>query len=215
MLQQAPYQPPPEEIERAVEEILRRPEFRGDPLSNWVQDMVRWIFDALGSLAGWAQANPTGRWILVVVLSLILVALLAHMGWTIWRILPKRESRRLHQAGRPWKTLEGKAASWSEAFELARRALARGDVYGAVWVSHRMLLGVLDERGLVQFARWKTNRDYLRECSDRGEGYSLLRELSEAFDQIVYAHRPAAEGRLEGLLNQVDEFYRQTGQGQV
>lgn len=204
-----PNPPAAAEIEQSVDEILRRPEFQGDALTNWVGDMVRWVLDALGSLGGWAAANPTGRWILIVVLSLILAALLAHMGWTIWRILPKRGGLSLSRAGKPWKTLEGRAASWPEALQLARRALSRGDLYGAVWISHRMLLGVLDERGAVEFANWKTNRDYLRECRGHEEGRRLLDRLSQAFDQIVYAHRHAPRGELEGLLNQVDEFYRQ------
>ncbi|HSR70112.1 MAG TPA: DUF4129 domain-containing protein [Acidobacteriota bacterium] len=202
--------PPPAEIEKAVEEVFLRPEFAKDPLSDWLGQAIDWLWDQLSSLAGWAEANPTGRWVLIVVLSLILVALLAHIAWTIWRILPQRQDQRIGVAGTPWKTLEGKAASWKEALQLARRALQRGDLYQAVWISHRLLLGVMDERGLLQFARWKTNRDYLKECRQKGQGYRLLQDLSEAYDQIVYAHRPAAQGRLQGLLNQVDEFYRQS-----
>lgn len=211
MMQQQPPpdMPPPAEIEKAVEEVFNRPEFGGDPLTDLMQQGIGWIWDQVKTLADWAQANPTGRWILMVVLSLILAALLAHIAWTIWQILPGRQSRRLSAAGSPWKTLEGKAASWKEALELARRALQEGDFYRAVWISHRLLLGVMDERGLLQFAGWKTNRDYLDECRQKGQGYRLLEDLSAAYDQIVYAHRPAAEERLRGLLSQVDEFYRQ------
>ncbi|HSR53720.1 MAG TPA: DUF4129 domain-containing protein [Acidobacteriota bacterium] len=205
----APNPPAAADIERSVDEILRRPEFQGNALANWFSELLQWVFDSMASLSGWANANPTGKWILTAVLLLILAGLLAHIGWTIWQILPKRGGTSLRRAGQPWKTLEGRVASWPEALQLARRALSRGDFYSAVWISHRMLLGVLDDKGALEFAGWKTNRDYLRECRGHEEGYKLLDRLSQAFDQTVYAHRPAPRGELEGLLNQVDEFYRQ------
>ena len=40
---------------------------------------------------------------------------------------------------------------------MARDELKEGDVRRAVWIAHRVLLGLLDEQGAIKFAGWKTN----------------------------------------------------------
>jgi hypothetical protein len=102
--------------------------------------------------------------------------------------------------------LEGVAQNWSEAFQLAKTALDTGDLYRALWITHRILLSVLDRMGRIKFVRWKTNSDYLRECADTGEIGTTLSELSGAYERVIYAHTEFDRLQAIKLLAQVESL---------
>ena len=96
--------------------------------------------------------------------------------------------------------LQGEAGSFDEAVAMVRAALAKDDRHRAVWILHRLLLGVMDRKGALSFSGWKTNKDYLRECRRDHPDYPLLSELTLAYDHIVYAHREMVEAPLSNPL---------------
>jgi hypothetical protein len=106
----------------------------------------------------------------------------------------------------PLRALEGVAENWNDAFKLARAAFDTGDLYRAIWITHRVLLSVLDRNGRIKFVRWKTNTDYIRECRDDGESAATLSELTSAYERVVYAHGQVDRARAIQLLEQVQEL---------
>ena len=57
---------------------------------------------------------------------------------------------------------------------------------------------------LLRFARWKTNRDYLRECRADHAASKTLQEVSEAYERVVYAHGQINREEAAGLLNRAE-----------
>jgi hypothetical protein len=177
----------PEQVRQITEQVLARPEFVQS--ASWTQLALERIFKWLGDLARWAGRNPGLARLLIIVLSVILLALIAHIVYTAVRefvFLRKRDGG--ERRPQPLRALEGVAENWRDAFKLARAALEAGDIYRAIWITHRVLLSVLDRTGQIKFVRWKTNKDYLRECGDSGEGAATLLELSSAYESVIYAH---------------------------
>jgi len=109
--------------------------------------------------------------------------------------------------------LQGAAANWREALDLAQAMIREGNTRRAIWIAHRVLLGLLDQQGAVQFAGWKTNSHYLCECAQSHPWYSTFIELTEIYDQIVYASRNISAEIVESLVLRVDRMCSEAGSG--
>ena len=108
------------------------------------------------------------------------------------------------QGGQPLQALEGIASNWADAFQLAKAALEAGDIYRALWITHRVLLSAMDRMDLLRFARWKTNRGYLRECRADHAAARTLADVSDAYERVVYAHHTIHSDQAASLLNRVE-----------
>jgi hypothetical protein len=171
---------------------------------SWTQLLTGYIFDRLRDLARWSSRNPNLSKFAIIVLSVILLALIAHMVYTVaseFAAVRKRDALGRH--AKPLRALEGIAENWSEAFTLARAALEAGDSYKGIWITHRVLLSVLDRMDRIKFVRWKTNTDYLRECDGSDDSGATLFELTSAYDRVVYAHAAFDRDRAVQLLSKV------------
>jgi hypothetical protein len=207
--------PADETIRHAVTEVLQRPEFRGSSDQSWLAELWSRLDEWAGNFGGWAHLHPGAAWVCIIVLTLVLVALLAHLLYLAFTdLLPpghRFASRRPPTAS--WVILGGAPASWPEALARARAALAAGDRRLAVWISHRVLLGLLDERGLVRLAAGKTNSDYLRECAASHPSHDTLTRLTDLYERVVYGHYPAAPEAAETMLAQVEACHKETHGG--
>jgi hypothetical protein len=77
------------------------------------------------------------------------------------------------------------------------------------------MLGLLDERGAIKFAGWKTNSYYLRECAASHPWYATFAELTEVYEHAVYAQRGAAAASVERLVYRVDSMTKESAQENV
>jgi phage shock protein PspC (stress-responsive transcriptional regulator) len=202
--------PPPDTIRAVTREVLAQPEFT-EP-SRWYEALIEFlkaIKEWLDGLSAWSEANPTLARVLFVLALLILIACLAHLLYlALADVLPfgrKRDAKTAPAAH--IEILEGVANDWREALQVARRMLAENDPRRAIWIVHRVLLGLLDQQGAIKFAGWKTNSHYLRECAQGHPWYPTFAELSEIYDQAVYARRSTPANIAEALLLRVDRFY--------
>ena len=208
--------PAPEKIREVTRAIFERPEFT-EP-SRWRESLVellRAIKEWLDRLGSWAEAHPTLAKILFVVSLLLLLACLGHILYlALVDALPFRRKRDavIGRAAR-WEILQGAAANWREALDLAQAMIREGNTRRAIWIAHRVLLGLLDQQGAVQFAGWKTNSHYLRECAQSHPWYSTFIELTEIYDQIVYASRNISAEIVESLVLRVDRMCSEAGSG--
>ena len=206
--------PSPDQIREATRTVLERPEFAEPPpwnqmLLNFMLTIKEWL-DRLGS---WSEANPALARAVFIGAAIILFACLAHLLYLAladtlpFRRMPEGSlSRRAR-----WEILEGAATDWREALELARTQLAEGNLKRALWIAHRVLLGLLDEQGAIHFAGWKTNSQYLRECAPSHPWHRALADLTELYEHGVYANRPVPAEHLEASVAQIDRLCAQSG----
>jgi len=204
--------PPFETIRTVTKEIISRPEFTAPPpwdevlLSLW-KSIKEWS----DSLASWSTANPEQARILFILAVLALIGCLAHLFYlALGDLLPfKRARETVRQRPSPWEILEGTANNWREALDTARKMLHEGNHRSAIWIVHRVLLGMLAEQGAISFAGWKTNAHYLRECAGTHRWYNTFAELTEVYEHAVYAHRPTAASSVETLVLRVDHMCKE------
>lgn len=208
--------PSPEAIREATREVLTRPEFT-EP-SRWYEiffELLKTIKEWLDALGAWSAANPVFARVLFVIAILVLLTCLAHLMYlALADVLPfGRKKDRSTPSSTHWEILQGTAANWHEALKVARDMLREGNVRRAIWIAHRVLLGVLDEQGAIKFAGWKTNSHYLGECPRSHPWYPTFAELTELYDSAVYASRSASANTADALVNRVGQLCSATSGG--
>ena len=200
--------PSPEEIQQVTQEILQRPEFQtSPPWEQWIDDFLERVRVLLHDLALWLESHPITKWVAFALLGLLLVLLLIRLlRLLVSDLLPYWASGGW-QRGLPAANETAAAVSsgnWTEVLRAIRMAIGQEDSYRAVQLLHRYLLTVLDQRQLVAFASWKTNTDYLRECPRTSTAYKTLVEITDAYEQVVYAHQAVSLQTIFTLLAQVE-----------
>jgi hypothetical protein len=201
----------PEQVREITRAVLARPEFQEDSAGGWFARYLQEFLQWLAKVSNWAGAHPGPAKTLIYVLGLIMAGLLAHMGYTVigeFLSLRKQNDTPDSRTG-AMGALEGVADNWSEAFVLARTALRSGDLYRALWITHRILLSVLDLRRLVRFTRWKTNSDYIRECRSSDPAAATLREITDAYERVVYARGDFDHDQAARLVERVEAMARE------
>jgi hypothetical protein len=201
--------PAPEEIRQVVREVLERPEF-AEPTAwrDTLMSLLLALKDWLDRFAAWTEANPTLARILFVLAVLLLVLCLGHLLYlALADALPfrRRASTAVERPPR-WEILGGAATNWQDALQLARAKLGEGDARRAIWIAHRVLLGLLDQQGALQFAGWKTNSHYLRECLRSHPWHGIFAELTALYDEAVYGHRQVGHESVQPLLTRLDRL---------
>jgi len=205
--------PSPEKIREVTREVLERPEFT-EP-SRWPEiflEMLKAIKEWLDALGTWSEANPVFARVLFVLALLILLACLAHLIYlALADVLPfGRKKDSTAPRSTRWEILEGTATNWHEALIVARDMLREGNVRRAIWIAHRVLLGLLDEQGAIKFAGWKTNSHYLGECARSHPWYPTFAELTELYENAVYASRSASANVADALVRRVGQLCADT-----
>jgi hypothetical protein len=205
--------PAPEQIREATRAVLDRAEF-AEP-SRWHQtlyEILMAIKEWLDKLGAWSEANPLLARALFIIALLLLLACLAHVLYlALADVLPfrRKSENGIGRAAR-WEILDGAATNWRDALQLARAKLSEGDLRRATWIAHRVLLGLLDQQGAVRFAGWKTNSHYLRECAQAHPWHPTFAELTDIYDQVVYASRNISADVVEALVLRVDRMCGET-----
>ena len=209
--------PDAETIRNVTRQIINQPEFN-EPWP-WLEKLValgNMIKDWLNNLEAWAAANPQLAQVLAILVVILLLLLLIHLLYLAFGdLMPWKRSRSNPPPLRSsrWEILQGAATNWREAAELALRLLQEGNLRRAVWIAHRVMLGLLDERGAIKFAGWKTNSYYLRECAASHPWYATFTELTAVYERAVYAHQATAAASVEHLVHRVDAMTRESAQG--
>ncbi|MEJ2721537.1 MAG: DUF4129 domain-containing protein [bacterium] len=201
--------PTPEEIRQTTQRILERPEFaEGSGTKSWIERLWDYFVSILEAVARWGSAHPAAQKILISLLVVILLGLIVFILITILRDFGLVQGpRRPRSLGTSVAALlDGGSRSWEDAFASAESAFTSGDHYRAVWIGHRLYLALLDFAGVIKFAKWKTNRDYVNECGHDDVRCHTLRDLTATYENIVYAHRATDPGRVRQFLDRVDEM---------
>lgn len=162
-------------------------------ISEWFQRLVV----RLGDLR---VASPVLFWLLFGGLVLLLVLLLAHIGWTAYAALrataPLRDDEHPATRARQFRDLRREARDLASAgrFRDATRLLLLA------------LLALIEERKVLRVARGWTHREIARRLSLRGAGAEDLGRFTGAVERVWYGGAtPDAESyrEVEGLLDRV------------
>lgn len=199
----------------AVNDVLAEPEFahlHADPYSVW-RAIHRWLSPwlerieaALDSLPKWVY------WLIVAWMLLALVAILAHLLYTLWMMLGGAGRGAVGSAGRPpaGELLGIKDLDFDSVYAEARRRLAAGEWREATKYLYVAAILGLDRQGAIVFRVSKTDRDYRDELAPRPALQDLFVRLTAGFESIVYGGRPATMVGAEDMARSVQGLLYET-----
>jgi hypothetical protein len=192
-------QPQREALQRELEQILAQPDFReamrsggqdSRDLAQWLAGRLRALFARLGGLH---QTNYAVFLVTVIVLTVLLIALLFHISYTIARALRSAGKAREGPAQAP-------AARAKTADELRREAdalEAKGEFREAIRALYLALIRALQARGMLPRATSRTNWEYVRQVQVYPQVAAALQPFTETFDAKWYGRRPASAEEVE------------------
>ncbi len=147
-----------------------------------------------------------GSWQALIIYAVILAALAAFF---VWRRQHRRGKRDVDTRAVPERT----ALGWRE---YAATLAADGNYRGAV---HAVLLGVLrdlDERNVVPFDPARTDREYLRAVSERGDWLATtFRPLVRLVEGVFYASAPCGQAEYEQARTQAEAMHAAATEAQA
>ncbi len=95
------------------------------------------------------------------------------------------------------------------ALQRAQQLSQAGDYRTAVRYLYLSALLRLEERGLLRYNRYLTNREYLRSIADKPELSAILREVIEVFDRVWYGFESLDEQAYQHYAAQVTALKEQ------
>lgn len=187
---------PIENSDRALADVLARPEFRRSAASVWLHRLRErvgaWLLRALNRLTG----APVAARMMAVTFAWFasLTALAALVLWLVSALTARTRAASLE--------LGGSMPPRTPAREWARRALAalrQGDPREAVRCGYHAALCRLEEQGIWRVDESRTPREYARLLGADDPRRDPVAELTRQFEQIWYGRRPATAGDAERL----------------
>lgn len=186
-------------VRDTVRQVLASPEFaelREEEEEGWWQRFTAWLQEkvggALSAVVRWIADLPAALiWVVVGWMVLTLLAIAAHLIWTVLVLVSGGTVRRrgrsaaaASETAEPW--LGVRELRFEPVYEEARALAERGQWSAAVRHLYVAMLLWLDRRGRIVFRRSKTNRDYLREVGAAGPVAELLRTVTRRFELVAY-----------------------------
>jgi hypothetical protein len=192
-----------ETIRGTVTEIVSDPAFMPrKTFGQWLQEKLRkWDRPNLDLSS---RVSAVIFWVFMIWCILALVAILAHLGWTIW--LGVRPSGNLRGAG----GVSGLAADeitspeelWNRSTALARAGAFR-EAMGLLLLA---LLRRLETREIVTFHRSKTNGEYVAEYPRDLAGREAFAAWVGAFERTIYGGLPVVGQTYETMTSAAERI---------
>jgi hypothetical protein len=182
-----------EALDRELQQILAAPDFQramrgGDEDSlnpaEWLRLQVRRLLERLGGLH---QTNYALFLVSVSVLVAVLLALLAHITYTLVRALRRPSGERSGPARPAPSPPQSPEDLRRQADELA----ARGEFREAVRALYLALLRSLQLKGVLPRTRSQTNAENLRALRGCLTLLASVQPFTETYDSRWYGRRPA------------------------
>ncbi|MBL9161755.1 MAG: DUF4129 domain-containing protein [Planctomycetaceae bacterium] len=206
--------PAPDDIRDTARLVLERPEFQvetpppgGEQLLQFLEWLIRlllrpfvWLFNAMEGFP-----EPL-RWLVVVALFLLLIALLGHIFYTVFSVLrsPSRKTALIDVA-------RGAELQPADFERLADEAAADRDYIGAVRCLFRAALVSLQQREQRRLRPGITNREILSRLRD-ARLVDAMRLFVETIDSGWYGRQPCGEGEYRRCREAYQEL---RGQGEA
>jgi hypothetical protein len=164
-----------------VQKILSDPRFATHKTFwQWLKEkLARWEGPRLSQ-----RVKEIILWVVLAWCLLTLLAILTHLGWTIWLLVrPQRSSA---GAALPAGSESYENASFEQLWEHAAELARAGSFRAATGVLLVALLRRLDTLKVLHFHKSKTNGEYLREYPSRHAGRHPFAQFVAAFERSIY-----------------------------
>ena len=196
---------PPDSLRAALRDVFARPEYR------WSErpDPWGWIVGVWYRLLDWLdtvqRGHPAGFKVLLAVLALVLVGLLAHMGYVVWRIT--RPTARTPAGGA--EGIGGRELADARAHRARAEELARAGRYAEA-LAYRFVALVLEleRRRALAFHPSKTPAEYVGEARLDAAGRASLAELVARLYRHLFGGVPCDAGGYREFGAAADEVGR-------
>jgi len=200
---------PPDSLRAALREVFARPEYRW----NERPDPWGWILAVWYRLLDWLDAvqrgHPAGFKVLLALSALVLVGLLAHMGYVVWRITRPTARTPAGGAGGGAGGIGGPVLADARAQRVRAEELARAGRYAEA-LAHRFVALVLDleRRRALAFHPSKTPAEYVGEARLDAAGRASLAELVARLYRHLFGGVPCDAGGYREFGAAADEVGR-------
>ena len=200
---------PPDSLRAALREVFARSEYRW----NERPDPWGWILAVWYRLLDWLDAvqrgHPAGFKVLLALSALVLVGLLAHMGYVVWRITRPTARTPAGGAGGEAGGIGGPVLADARAQRVRAEELARAGRYAEA-LAHRFVALVLDleRRRALAFHPSKTPAEYVGEARLDAAGRASLAELVARLYRHLFGGVPCDAGGYREFGAAADEVGR-------
>ncbi len=179
--------PGPDSLRRVLDSVFADPRYTWHPRPDPFEFIRVWFARAMDWFAALATAHPVDFRLVVIAMSLLLAALLLHIGWIVFHTIRPAPPTVL-AAG----TIVYRDRDWfvGEADRLARR----GRYPEAAQAAFVALVMALDARHVVAFHPSKTPGEYLTEARLAAPERNRFRELVGDLYGYAFARRPITAG---------------------
>jgi len=178
--------PAADSVRRALEDVFARPEYVWEPrfsLGDWIREQALRLFDWIGRQQ---TAHPAAFKVVLGILIAVLVGLLLHMGYVVWRITRPTARTPAGPAPVGGLRLEDARAHRRRADELAR-AGRYAEALGHRFVA--LLLELEQQRALTVHPS-KTPAEYVGEARLDESGRASLADLVARLYRHVFGAVP-------------------------
>ena len=195
----------PDSLRTALRDVFARPEYR------WSErpDPWGWVIGVWYRLLDWLdtvqRGHPAGFKVLLALSALVLVGLLAHMGYVVWRIT--RPTARTPAEGA--EGIGGRELADARAHRARAEELARAGRYAEA-LAYRFVALVLEleRRRALAFHPSKTPAEYVGEARLDAAGRASLAELVARLYRHLFGGVPCDEGGYREFGAAADELGR-------
>jgi len=170
----------------SLHEILSRPEFNYEErepttLEQWWNRLRQRFLEFVSQLFPDSD-SPTGQLLDRLITFLGAAALVVVLAYALRSILADFTT----QAALVAEAETGENLTADLALQRAQELSAGGDYRTAVRYLYLSALLLLEERGLLRYNRYLTNREYLRSIAHKPDLVVILRDVIDVFDRVWY-----------------------------
>jgi hypothetical protein len=204
-LAQAPEGNDTTSINEQLSRIFARSEFQEQQPEPW-DFIVEWLKTWFKWLGGLYDGSPLFFWILFAISLIVLVFLLAHMAYTVYRVFSADRFFREQSSG---KSLRRQLSLHYQT--LAEEAKQKQDYTEAIRYLFLSLVYHYDENDQFAFRPALTNREYLAGFTDRAPLLQQLTGFVDVLDNHWYGMRPCSEATYQSYRQSFDQLMQRRG----
>ena len=196
--------PAADSVRHALADVFARPEYVWEPrfsLGDWIREQALRLFDWIGRQQ---TAHPAAFKVVLGILIAVLVGLLLHMGYVVWRITRPTARTPAGPAPVGGLRLEDARAHRRRADELARAGRY------AEALAHRFvaLLLELEQQRALTVHPSKTPAEYVREARLDESGRASLADLVARLYRHVFGAVPCDAATYQAFGAAADAVFR-------
>ncbi|MEM7235092.1 MAG: DUF4129 domain-containing protein [Planctomycetota bacterium] len=203
----------PENVRQIVESVFRDPEL-AEGLQSGSGDtsqLVAWLFqkaiELFADLVQFLQVlrleSPVLFYALLGVLVVLLVAILAHIGYTLSKVFGQAPEKAVDDDESP----AARVRRFQDLRSLALTRAGEGDYREASRLLLIALIALVEERKVLKVAQGWTNQEIAARLESRA-GLDELRDFASSIDAIWYGEQRVGNDDFEVLNRRLDDFLR-------